>query len=55
MAKKVIKRAEMNMKMGRSTNFPALKHQLVRALASSSFQNKIAQFFTMRGPEAWWI
>ncbi len=55
MAKKVAKRAEMNMKMGRATHFPGLKNQLVRTLASSSMSNKVAQFFTMRGLESWWI
>ncbi len=55
MAKKVAKRAEMNMKMGRATNFPAVKNQIVKTLASSSMSNKVAQFFTMRGLESWWI
>jgi 2-polyprenyl-6-methoxyphenol hydroxylase-like FAD-dependent oxidoreductase len=55
MAKKVARRAEMNMKMGRSTNFPGLKNQVVKTLASSSMSNKVAQFFTMRGLESWWI
>lgn len=55
MAKKVAKRAEMNMKMGRATKIPALKNYLVKILASSSLSNKVSQFFTMRGLESWWI
>jgi len=55
MAKKVARRAEMNMKMGRSTKFPVVKNQMVKTLASSSMSNKVAQFFTMRGLESWWI
>lgn len=54
-AKKVAKRAEMNMKMGRATKIPALKNYLVKILASSSLSNKVSQFFTMRGLESWWI
>ncbi len=55
MAKKVAKRAELNMKMGRATRLPSLKHQLVKSMLNSSLQNKMAEFFTMRGLESWWI
>lgn len=55
MAKKVAKRAEMNMKMGRSTSLPGMKHFFVKTLAHSPLQNKVAEFFTMRGLETWWI
>lgn len=54
-AKKVAKRAELNMKLGRATAFPGLKHQMVKTMLNSSMQNKLAQFFTMRGLEGWWI
>lgn len=55
MAKKVAKRAELNMKLGRATSFPAVKHQFVKSLLKSPLQNKMAEFFTMRGLESWWI
>lgn len=55
MAKKVAKRAELNMKLGRATTFPALKHRFVASLLKSPVQTKMAEFFTMRGLESWWI
>ena len=55
MAHKVAKRAELNMKMGRATNFPRLKTQFVTFLTHSSQKKKIAEFLTMRGLENWWI
>lgn len=55
MAKKVAKRAELNMKMGRSTSLPGMKHFFVKTLTNSPLQNKVAEFFTMRGLETWWI
>jgi 2-polyprenyl-6-methoxyphenol hydroxylase-like FAD-dependent oxidoreductase len=55
MAKKVANRAELNMKLGRATSFPAVKHQFVKSLLKSPLQNKMAEFFTMRGLESWWI
>lgn len=44
MAKKVAKRAELNMKLGRATSFPAVKHQFVKSLLKSPLQNKMAEF-----------
>jgi len=55
MARKVARRAELNMKMGRASSFPGLKHQLIKSMLNSSLQNKLAKFFTMRGLEGWWI
>lgn len=55
MAKKVAKRAELNMKLGRATSIPAIKYRFVASLLKSPVQNKMAEFFTMRGLESWWI
>ena len=55
MAKKVAKRAELNMKLGRATSFPAIKHRFIASLLKSPVQTKMAEFFTMRGLESWWI
>lgn len=54
-AKKVAKRAELNMKLGRATSFPSVKHQFVKSMLKSPLKNKMAEFFTMRGLESWWI
>lgn len=55
MARKVAKRAELNMKLGRASSFPSFKHGLVKSLLGSSQKNRIAKFFTMRELENWWI
>lgn len=55
MARKVARRAELNMRMGRATHFPWLKNQWVSLLTQSKLQKNIAEFFTMRGLESWWV
>lgn len=55
MARKVARRAELNMRMGRATHFPWLKNQWVSRLTQSPLQKNIAEFFTMRGLESWWM
>jgi 2-polyprenyl-6-methoxyphenol hydroxylase-like FAD-dependent oxidoreductase len=55
MARKVARRAELNMRMGRATHFPWLKNQWVSLLTQSPLQKNIAEFFTMRGLENWWM
>ncbi len=53
--RKVAKRAELNMFLGRKTRFPIFRDLLVRTLLNKPFQNYLAQLFTMRGLERWWI
>ena len=55
MARKVARRAELNMRMGRASHFPWLKNQWVSRLTQSPLQKNIAEFFTMRGLESWWM
>ncbi len=55
MAKKVARRAEMNMSMGRQALFPGVRTQVVKGLLKPPFKKYAAQFFTMRGLESWWI
>ena len=55
MARKVARRAELNMRMGRAYHFPWLKNQWVSRLTQSPLQKNIAEFFTMRGLESWWM
>lgn len=52
MAKKVAKRAEMNMKLGRKSNVPILKKAIVKTMLKPPFDSKMANFFTMRGLES---
>lgn len=54
-AKKVARRAELNMRMGRRSSVPGFKRMIAKMMSSSAFQNKTAQLFTMRGLEGWWI
>ncbi|MEQ9308073.1 MAG: NAD(P)/FAD-dependent oxidoreductase [Balneolaceae bacterium] len=55
MAKKVAKRAEMNMKLGRKTNVHVFKQAIVKTMLKPPFDSKMANFFTMRGLESWWV
>lgn len=54
-AKKVARRAEINMRLGRSSSIPWTKHMIVKGILSSPFQNTTAKLFTMRGLEDWLI
>ncbi len=54
-AKKVARRAELNMRMGRKSRIPGFKKAIAKVMSGSAFQNKTAQLFTMRGLESWWI
>lgn len=55
MAKKVARRAELNMSLGRKTLFHPLKTSLIKIMLKNPLRNKMAQLFTMRGLEKWWI
>jgi len=48
-AKKAIRRAEFNMKLGRKSRFPRLKHAAVWFMLHTPVQHYMANFFTMRG------
>ncbi|RNC83746.1 MAG: FAD-dependent monooxygenase [Balneola sp.] len=54
-AKKVARRAELNMRMGRKNKIPGFKKAIATVVSGPAFQNKTAQLFTMRGLESWWI
>ncbi|MDZ7808597.1 MAG: NAD(P)/FAD-dependent oxidoreductase [Gracilimonas sp.] len=53
--RKVAKRAELNMRLGRKTRIPSLRNLIVGFLLKEPFSKKIAQLFTMRGLNSWWI
>ncbi len=54
-AKKVARRAELNMIMGRKGRVPGFKKAVAKVMSGSAFRNRTAQLFTMRGLESWWI
>lgn len=54
-ARKVARRAEINMALGRKNRFPGVRNVFIKALLNSPLKNKVAQLFTMRGLEHWWI
>ncbi len=49
MAKKVAKRAELNMRLGRKTNLHTIKKMIVKTMLKPPFDSIMANFFTMRG------
>ena len=53
--RKVAKRAELNMALGRKTVIPSIRNLFIKSLLKKPLKNKIAQLFTMRGLESWWI
>lgn len=54
-ARKVARRAEINMALGRKRNFPAVRNLFIKLLLNSPLKEKVAQLFTMRGLNSWWI
>jgi len=48
-AKKVAKRAELNMWLGRKRRFPLMRNLLARAMVNTPLRKKMASLFTMRG------
>ena len=54
-ASKVAKRAEINMALGRKSNFPFLRNVFIKGMLHSPFKTKVAELFTMRGLSSWWI
>lgn len=49
MAKKVARRAELNMRLGRRTHVHFLKKAIVKTMLKPPFGTRMANFFTMRG------
>ncbi|MEL7833788.1 NAD(P)/FAD-dependent oxidoreductase [Fodinibius sp. Rm-B-1B1-1] len=52
-AQNAIRRAEINMWLGRQTSFPALRNSIVSIMLKKPFSNFMANIFTMRGLERW--
>lgn len=48
-AKKVAKRAELNMWLGRKRRFPVIRNLITRLIVNTPLQNKMTRMFTMRG------
>ncbi|MFP8489417.1 FAD-dependent oxidoreductase [Gracilimonas sp. Q87] len=53
--RKVAKRAELNMMLGRKTRIPLCRDLIIRTLLKEPLSKKVAQLFTMRGLDKWWI
>ena len=53
--KKVARRAEINMALGRKYKIPILRNLFVQGILRSPLKNKVAEIFTMRGLDNWWI
>ena len=52
---KIARRAEINMALGRKPKIPLLRNLFVQGMLQSPLKNKVAELFTMRGLESWWI
>lgn len=52
-ARKAIRRAEMNMKLGRRWKLPFVKRAIVRLMLKTPLQRFMARLFTMRGLNRW--
>lgn len=55
MAKKAIKRAEMNMALGRKYDSTKNRDTIVKTMLRPPFRNTVAKLFTMRKLGTWWI
>ncbi|MEX0723382.1 MAG: FAD-dependent monooxygenase [Gracilimonas sp.] len=55
LAQQVARRAEINMVLGRRRSLPAIRNLFIRGILKSPLQNKVAEIFTMRGLNSWWI
>lgn len=54
-ARKVARRAEINMALGRKTNLRFLRNIFLKGMLNTPIQKKVAEIFTMRGLGNWWI
>jgi 2-polyprenyl-6-methoxyphenol hydroxylase-like FAD-dependent oxidoreductase len=48
-----IRRAEMNMRLGRAVSFPTIRNSLVWGMLNTPLSQLMARLFTMRGIERW--
>lgn len=55
MAKKVSRRAELNMHLGRRRKLPFFRNVLLRVLLGTPLKRVLTKLFTMRKLESWWI
>lgn len=51
----VIRRSEMNMKLGRKVSFPAVRNRIVSLMLNTPLSRLMARLFTMRGLGRWII
>lgn len=54
-AKNAIRRGEINMRLGRQSNFPLFRNNIVWLMLNSPLSALMAKLFTMRGVERWVI
>lgn len=54
-ARNAIRRAEMNMRLGRKSNLPAIRNSIVWLMLNTPLSNLMARIFTMRGVGTWII
>ncbi len=53
--KKIARRAEINMALGRKQKMPFFRNLFIKGMLHSPFKQKVAEVFTMRGLDSWWI
>lgn len=54
-AKNAIRRGEMNMRLGRESNFPTFRNSIIWLMLNTRLSQLMANLFTMRGVERWII
>ncbi|WP_421772892.1 FAD-dependent oxidoreductase [Gracilimonas sp.] len=54
-AKKVARRAEINMALGRRQRMPFFRNLFLKGMLHSPLKRKAAELFTMRGLDSWWV
>lgn len=52
-ARNAIRRAEMNMRLGRRPSLPVVRNGLIRLMLNTPLSQLMARIFTMRGVERW--
>jgi 2-polyprenyl-6-methoxyphenol hydroxylase-like FAD-dependent oxidoreductase len=52
-ARNAIRRAELNMRLGRKPYFPSLRNKIVSLMLNTPLSTLMARIFTMRGVERW--
>lgn len=52
-ARNAIRRSEMNMRLGRQSEFPIIRNSIVWLMVNSPLSQLMAKLFTMRGIERW--